>query len=306
MNRDESTPFDADPLAVEVFLRPGDPLSKYLDAKLRRKMAAAAAPDAAPTRELTSLLGSAAVRICEHASSVQEADREVVTLLGWVAIRTGAVATWFDGQHEGDGYRGRLTLNMQNALWGAPEFMDYTIARQHLAEGLRPAIKQAPPVKAVRKYRKYPFLLYHATEEPRGARNRKELQKMLAEGWNKDPFSAAAPSADPESVIATHRARKDKRAKPPRMPATVTVSVFRLKKKIAEVNEIAKKKGQKQLTLTPGALAHKSPSGGPHRTSWRKLLEGEPIRRDVLDHLIAFFKLYGVKVTGTDLITSEN
>jgi hypothetical protein len=102
--------------------------------------------------------------------------------------------------------------------------------------------------------------------------------------------------------------RPARKRQPQRKPgeAMVKVSVSWLKEKIAEVNKLAKKKGQKQLTLTPGALAHKSPPGGPHRTSWGKLLAGEPIRRDVLEHLVAFFEQYGVTVTVKDIPISEN
>src|SRR5262249_37212067 len=111
MFKDKFTAPDPDPFAVEVFLRPSDPASQYLDDNFTNQLAAAAPPGTAPTPELMNLLGLAGARICERAASVEEADRELVVIILSSAIRTDAA--WFEGRHEGDGFRGRLRLGMR-------------------------------------------------------------------------------------------------------------------------------------------------------------------------------------------------
>jgi hypothetical protein len=98
-----------------------------------------------------SLFALIGVHICEKAPSVKKADEGLAISICWFAIRTDA-AKWFEGhwcnlidpapQYAwipwlGYGYLGRLAPEkIRKALYVAPEFMPYWIARQHLAERL--------------------------------------------------------------------------------------------------------------------------------------------------------------------------
>jgi hypothetical protein len=118
---------DPDPLAVEVSLRPDDPPFRWLSVDLRDKLTAAAVPGATLRIEL---LAAAGVEICEKAFSIEAADREVVTLICWVALQTGVEATWLDGQREEGGYRAQLPLKIREWLYYLDrEFDPYWSAR---------------------------------------------------------------------------------------------------------------------------------------------------------------------------------
>src|SRR5262249_33815588 len=48
-------------------------------------------------------------------------------------------------------------------------------------------------------HQEYPFLMYHATERPRPARNREERLRMISMGWSENPVGT--PEAPPPKVM---------------------------------------------------------------------------------------------------------
>jgi hypothetical protein len=104
------------------------------------------------------------------------------------------------------------------------------------------------------------------------------------------PTANAAPSAPPPAAVpvgpeptappAGKKARKEQSA--------VVVDRTWLMKELEAVR--TKRPG---LKLTPASLASNSPQGCLHPNTWRKLLNRQPVRSDVPDHLFMFFKHFG-------------
>jgi hypothetical protein len=73
-----------------------------------------------------------------------------------------------------------------------------------------------------------------------------------------------------------------------------------------ELNETRKnmKPPQDQLTLTAAGLAAKCKSvpGLPRKPTWDKLLARQPVRSDVPNHLLQFFKVFGHPVKSIPVI----
>jgi hypothetical protein len=95
-------------------------------------------------------------------------------------------------------------------------------------------------------------------------------------------------------AVADYQGGKPRRKTRKKPQEAIIVDPACLMKKLNELN--AKRGPRNQLKLTAPGLAAISPPGGPHVKTWRKLLKGDSVRKDVQERLIAFFKLYGLHV----------
>jgi hypothetical protein len=300
-NHESTPPHKSDPLDREVLIDPNERPSPYLDDNLINALAAAAASHcgAAPTRELINLLAQAGAGIYQRSrrrsdgmpATLKDADGDVAKCFSWVARRRDARTEpnepkWFEvrshmsidlgsgGQAGGD--IGRLAHDFRTAFYESVEFAIYWTTRQRVAGEINARGVLMP---------------YHSVMS----------QLMSGLSWPPAPSPRSAARPQPVARKKKPEEQEGQKGKPRKKQASIVVDPAWLMSELQAINTKRKTDGKVELKLSPTSLAGKSPPGGPHPATWRKLFNGESVRRDGLDHLILFLKQYGCHLEERDI-----
>jgi hypothetical protein len=125
----------------------------------------------------------------------------------------------------------------------------------------------------------------------------KHLDKTGALEIHRPVPAAPTIAASPEPTVAPPIGKTGEKGKARKKQTKAIVDRAWLIEKLQTVNA----EGKVQLKLKPTPLARNSPARCLHAATWRKLLNGEPVRNDVAEHLIPFFKHFGISLKISDI-----